>query len=233
MESGKYYVLADGNNLYESMTKEQILSAIVQAVESHTISDVDTGFITTLKEQNSGDAFKIWLGTTAEYNAIQQKERNCLYILSDDTELEDLENEILRLGAAVETISALKNQILLNESVSYGTGLSVALSGDKTISDYAVVKVSVNGGDILCSTRPVTGDYGDTLIEGSAVIIGATYSIFTVRIYCDSNTNTIKAQLSQTALFTPVMISASVTAVNIVYRHDATLDAITKITGVC
>ena len=34
------------------MTKEQILAAITQAVESHTVSDVDTGFVTTLKEQN-------------------------------------------------------------------------------------------------------------------------------------------------------------------------------------
>ena len=105
MESGKYYVIGYGNNLYESMTKEEILAAITQAVSSHTIGNVDTGFVTTLKEQNNNNGLKVWIGTTAEYNAIQNKERNCLYILSDDTILEDIETLVNSLSMQVERIA--------------------------------------------------------------------------------------------------------------------------------
>lgn len=99
MESGKYYVLSAGNNLTESMTKEQILSAITQAVESHTISDVDTGFVEKVKEQNSAANLKFWVGTTAQYNALATKENGCFYILTDDTQFEDMEAEIDDLNA--------------------------------------------------------------------------------------------------------------------------------------
>ena len=206
MESGKYYVIADGNNLYEGLTKEQILAAITQAVESHAISDVDTGFVTTLKEQNRNKGLKVWVGTSAEYNAIQTKETNCLYILSDDTELEDLEMEILRLGNAVESITSLKGQVLVNDTVSYGSGLSIAIGGDYNISQYSVVKVSTTIGEALCTVQ-----YGG---EGTAAIIrgiapdnlrSATATSFTtilsIKIYCDPTTNTITENASTSTLF--------------------------------
>lgn len=108
MESGKYYVIGFGNNLIESMTKEQILAAITQAVESHSIADVDTGFVTTLKEQNSNTGLKFWVGTTAQYNAIEQKDENCFYVLTDDTELDDFAEAIQRLDT---TVSGATEQI--------------------------------------------------------------------------------------------------------------------------
>lgn len=89
-----YYVFDGANNKFEGMTKEQILAAITQAVSTHTISDVDTGFVTTLKEGNGGSALKVWVGTTAQYNALQTKENNCFYLLYDDTGAEDIENSI-------------------------------------------------------------------------------------------------------------------------------------------
>lgn len=88
-----FYVIGDGNNLYEGMTKEQILAAITQAVESHTISDVDTGFVTKVKEQNKNKQLQLWVGTEAEYNAIATKDQNTLYIKTDDSTLENLEQQ--------------------------------------------------------------------------------------------------------------------------------------------
>lgn len=89
-----YYVIGEGNNFYEGMTKEQILAAITQAVESHTISDVDTGFVTTVKEQNRNTPLALWVGTEAEYNAIQDKDYNTLYIKTDDSTLEAIEEAL-------------------------------------------------------------------------------------------------------------------------------------------
>ena len=46
----KYYCFCGSNCKYETMTKEQILAAIEQAVEDGEIRDVDTGFVTKVKE---------------------------------------------------------------------------------------------------------------------------------------------------------------------------------------
>lgn len=101
-----YYVISDDNCKFESMTREQILAAITQAIEQGDISDIDTGFVTKLKEMNRNNALKFWIGTTAEYNAIQTKETNCFYILSDDTELDDLETAISSINSSIETFNA-------------------------------------------------------------------------------------------------------------------------------
>ena len=153
MADEKYYVIGDGKNLLEGMTKEQILAAIVEAVSTHEISDVDTGFVTKLKEANRNRPLSFWVGSTAEYNAIQTKAENCFYILSDDTEHEDLEAEISRLATAVNTISELKNNTLLDQSVSYGFITNpITFQGDHDISEYSIVKVTTSGaGEIICN----------------------------------------------------------------------------------
>jgi hypothetical protein len=84
------------------MTKEQIITAIEQAVSSGEIKDVDTGFVTTLKEQNKNTGLKFWVGTSAEYNAIAEKEQNCFYILTDDTTGADIKKMLEEHEASIE-----------------------------------------------------------------------------------------------------------------------------------
>ena len=105
MQSGKYYVIAEGNNLYESMTKEEILAAITQAVSTHAIADVDTGFVTTVKETNRNKGLTFWIGTSAEYNAIQTKVPDCFYILTDDPMLDDIESAVTDVASQVIDIA--------------------------------------------------------------------------------------------------------------------------------
>lgn len=95
------YVRGESNSNFESMTKEEILAAIVQAVQGGTIGDVDTGFVTTIKEQNKNAGLKFWVGTTAEYEALATKENNVLYIKTDDTLFADLNNAITDLQSSV------------------------------------------------------------------------------------------------------------------------------------
>jgi hypothetical protein len=90
--------MCDSNCKFETMTKEQILAAIAQAVETGSVGDVDTGFVTKVREQNTGNAVTIWAGTRAQYNAIETKKWNCLYIITDDTTGEDI----------VKTVNAIK-----------------------------------------------------------------------------------------------------------------------------
>lgn len=112
-----YYVIGAGNNLYEGMTKEQILAAITQAIETHTISDVDTGFVTTIKEKNKNNPLSVWVGTEAEYNAIQNKQPNCLYIKTDDSTLEAIAEQIAEIESINEYLSR-QNKVLWTGAVN-------------------------------------------------------------------------------------------------------------------
>lgn len=170
-DARKYYVFSDDNCKFESMTKEEILAAIVQAVSTHEISEVDTGFVTTLKEGNQGKGLKMWIGSTAEYNAIAQKEQNCLYLLTDDTELDDLETIITNLMNAYNQISLMKNDILLNQSVSFGS-VNVDLIGTYPLHQYSIVKVD----DVLCSVE-YDSSTGNAIVKGVGTIAGSSTSL--------------------------------------------------------
>jgi hypothetical protein len=100
-----FYVICDDDSKHESMTKEQILAAITQAIETGNIGNIDTGFVTKLKEQNNGSAVTIWVGTQAQYNAIENKAQNCLYIITDDTTGADIEkmfDEVKKMAINVD-----------------------------------------------------------------------------------------------------------------------------------
>lgn len=100
----KYFVLCADNCKFESMTKEQILTAILQAISTGEIKDVDTGFVTTVKEQNSGAGLSFWVGTQAQYNAIETKIANCFYIITDDTTAEELNKKIVETDKRLEAL---------------------------------------------------------------------------------------------------------------------------------
>lgn len=89
-DAKKYYCFCSSNCKYETMTKEQILAAIMQAAESGEIHDVDAGFITKVKENNAGGYVTFWTGTQAQFNALPRIETNCLYIFTDSTATDDI-----------------------------------------------------------------------------------------------------------------------------------------------
>ena len=103
MADKKYYVFCKNRCLYEAMTKEQTLAAIEQAVSTGEIKDVDTGFITKIKEQNKNVGLKLWVGTQAEYNAIETKQNNCFYIITNDTAQEDILTALESLQTQINT----------------------------------------------------------------------------------------------------------------------------------
>lgn len=105
MADRKYYVFCDDNCRFEGMNKEQILTAISEAVTSGEIKDIDSGFVTTLKEQNSGKGLQMWVGTQAEYNALQEIVDNCFYIISDDTTEEDIQYTLDEMKREVERVT--------------------------------------------------------------------------------------------------------------------------------
>lgn len=96
----KVYALDDGANKHETMTKEQVLAAIIQAVEDGTITNIDTGFITKIKEMNKQTNLKVWVGTNAEFTALETKAEDTLYLFTDDPTIDDMEQAVTEVEEA-------------------------------------------------------------------------------------------------------------------------------------
>lgn len=107
----KYYVRGDSKSIFESMTKEEILEAITQAIQTGQIAQLDTGFITILKEINKGKALRFWVGTSAEFNALEQQETNVLYIKTDDTSAQDISTALQAQAAQIQEHAEQLNDI--------------------------------------------------------------------------------------------------------------------------
>ena len=110
MPNNIFYVFDNNRIKVEGMTKEQIYNAIAEAT-GHTPQDVDSGFITTIVEQNKNKPLHFWFGTKAEYEAITTKAHNTFYIFSDDTDIDDLQAAVEELQQAVEQIGAIEIDI--------------------------------------------------------------------------------------------------------------------------
>ena len=100
-----YYVICDDDCRYEGMTREQILAAIEQGLEQGFVSDPDGAVFTKVKELNANNAVQLWVGTEAEFNALDSAPNisrsvvriganGVLYLCSDDSLVGDFENHI-------------------------------------------------------------------------------------------------------------------------------------------
>lgn len=106
-----YFCFCGDNCKFETMTKEQIIAAIAEAT-GNTPTGIDDAFISKIKEQNKGETVTIWRGTTAEYNALETKKDNCIYIKTDDTTIEDINKTIEdNEKETEETLDALSEEI--------------------------------------------------------------------------------------------------------------------------
>lgn len=132
MSERKYYCMCDSNCKFETMTKEQILAAIAQAVETGSVGNCDTGFITKVKETNSGGYVTFWVGTQAQYNAVAEKESNCMYIITDDTKAAEAQAAFNAAVQAAESAAASANaaaNMFQFEDFTDTMGLSWMVSG--------------------------------------------------------------------------------------------------------
>lgn len=169
----KYYCLCESNCKFETMTKEQILAAIAQAIETGSVGDVDTGFVTKLKDMNSGSALTVWIGTRAQYNAIAEKVNNCLYIITDDTTGDDLAKACQQaLADANETWGHVVE--LCEEAVREST--------DAMVNSEQAISAAAEAAD-AASAVDVTGDISFTL-DATATITTADTCYISAKRFC-------------------------------------------------
>lgn len=87
MSERRYFVLCADNCRFEAMSKEQILSAIMQAVNEGTVGDIDAGVVSAIVEQNKNGNLSFWVGTEAEYNALGVKSDPVMCRIGEDGKL--------------------------------------------------------------------------------------------------------------------------------------------------
>lgn len=109
-----YNVVRGDGVFFEGMTKEQIISAIAEAT-GNTVQDIDSAFITKIKEINKGNTIRFWFGTSAEYNALGSNlEEDVLYICTDDTFVTDTGIEIQNIKDKIDA-NTITLQSWMNE----------------------------------------------------------------------------------------------------------------------
>ena len=119
----KYYVLCGSNCKFESMTKEQILTAITQAVNGGTIGDIDTGFVTTIKTI-TGQPLRFFVGTQAMYDGLSDDQKTNLFaIITNDTEKEAIQETLTKL-LADQTDHLTKINRLYDKTEANASGIS-------------------------------------------------------------------------------------------------------------
>lgn len=146
MPNNPYYVFDDQKCKAESMTKEQIINAIVEAT-GVTPENIDDGFITTILETNKNKSVHFWKGTKAEYEQIATKDANTFYLITNDSEFVDFVALINALAEQVENLSSALND----------TGWQDIIENGKTYGHYRI-KQGIAYFDFWFNCQGETGD---------------------------------------------------------------------------
>lgn len=122
------FVLDELGNNYLGMTKEQVISAIQQYLTTGEIKDVDSGFITKIQEMHKKGNIKFWIGTQAEYQALDHTEENTLYMFSDDPTINDIENAINELADGIDNLNTRL------DNLGFKSAVATVVSGTETLN---------------------------------------------------------------------------------------------------
>lgn len=142
MSDRLYFCFCDSNCKFETMTKEQILAAIAEAT-GYTSVNVDDAFISKIKEQNKGGSVTIWRGTTAEYNALEERDENCIYIKTDDTALADIGEYCGQLYTNIQSVDTRLNET--NDKFNYfkdNVGGVLLWSGAEQMGEESLISLA-------------------------------------------------------------------------------------------
>ena len=174
-DTPKVYVLCDANCKWEGMTKEQILTAITQAVNEGTVGDCDTGFVQTIKTIN-GQPLKFFVGEQSEYEALTDLDKDNLFaIITNDATKDGIMRAIADLEQGFSDVqnnlNAFKNEI---ESGYIVVGKANALSNGWIDGNNKKEIYGINGGLYV-------------VVVDVAISDTNTHKFFTSVILCDTD----------------------------------------------
>lgn len=126
---------------FESV-KDLLDEADVYHIESQisTILQLLSDGITTLKELNQGEGFRIWMGTTAEYEALTEYLEGVLYIRTDDPSVA----EIRAVTDHVKFVDVPDDYDLNDVYTAYPTGITMYRVSGNIGDTYPVLVPAVS-----------------------------------------------------------------------------------------
>lgn len=174
MATPKVYVICDANCKFESLTREQILTAITQAVNEGTIGDIDTGFVTTIKTLN-GAPLRFFVGTQAEYEALTDDDKTGLFaIISNDTTKEGILTSLETLRTDLDGLIENLNNGRYNaaNATNDGEGRNIIKTYAATFNGYVPLSGNtvVRSGTIMVyweSSSNTAKHIGDKIASGA------------------------------------------------------------------
>lgn len=122
MSEIKAYGFCENDCRREVYTKEQTVALLQAAIDNGSLASC-TGnvIISEVQEINKNVGLKFWLGTQAEYNAIESPSADVHYIITDDTTLQSLNEAVTALQAdGSVTTNMIANGAITAEKIASG-----------------------------------------------------------------------------------------------------------------
>lgn len=189
-----FYCVCDDDCRYETMTKEQILTAIEQAVENGYVSDPDNAVFSKIKEIRANAETRVWVGTEAQFNAITPAPtvgkavvrvgtNGVLYLCSDDTTF-DILNQVEDLQETIENHAENKNNPHGVTAAQVGAAAAGHTHSPSSIGASATghkhSASDVTSGTFSTERLPVVpitkGGHGATTAKGALTNLGIIYT---------------------------------------------------------
>ena len=180
----KVYALDEGGNRIETLSAEQILEAIETAIKTGEIPAELQTFIDTIREQNKGAGLKFWLGTQAEFLALESTSEDVIYFINDSTNLRDVADALTKLSEQlkdgsfkVKKAEAADSAANVSEKINSKAvtdifekdGVTAKKATKAEAADSAKNAIKVNNLEIKCDENGVL-KIGDTIIPQKRVL---------------------------------------------------------------
>ena len=149
----KVYVLDDGANKHEGMTKSEIMDTIVEMMETGQV----TGgiYIDAVKEQNAGESLKFWVGTQAQYEALPEIDPYIDYKITDANTLQEIDAALTQLKEQLTSGAFKVKSTYTADDVKTsinGKAISEIFESDgKTAKKATIATADENGNNIMAS----------------------------------------------------------------------------------
>lgn len=120
-------------------------------------------------EKNKDSRLKFWIGTEAEYSALEKYEENCLYLTTDD----DTQLFLTGLQKQINDTLSHFNKVLYEDSTGISSGNDI---NNINLTDYSLFAVTIHSTianvTVLCNktTYPTGGEFvsGFNIYEGNS-----------------------------------------------------------------
>jgi hypothetical protein len=83
------YVIEDSDEVYSFNALERLVHITVDELNQTLTDQLENGAVKSLRETNKNAPFRFWVGTQAEYDALDQEQKNsvnCYYLITDEND---------------------------------------------------------------------------------------------------------------------------------------------------